>query len=284
LTFDTATFTNVSINRGSLIGNQLDITGSITLQDVDIEMPLNVLGGRLVCRSCRIDANISHVGSPVVEEFIGNIFNATLNIRGGSVGAVVNATWTNNHGNVADPIMIDRTNLDSVDGNHTYVYKNNSGTMEMRATINMLIYNQNGYQPGTPNTVYCLSSGGLAYTLFGETTYENDGNGNYVEDPNKYVCKIKLFTIGTTAIRKAIRIMPQGQFIATAGHEFLSIGSADVLANTFDGQAAGSGNQVSTLLFDSGFEWKLRHFVVPCPGGTLASGTYTKIFRIEQIQ
>ena len=285
LTFDTATFNNVSINRGSLAGNQLNTIGTTILQDVDIEMPLNVLGGRLVCRSCRIDANISHVGSPVVEEFIGNIFNATLNIRGGSVGAVVNATWTNNHGNVANPIVIDRTNFDTVDSNHTYVYKNNSGTMEMTATVNILIYNTTGYQPGTPNTVYCLTSGGLAYNLWGLTEYENDGGGNYVENPNKYVCKIKLFTIGTTAIRKTIRIVPQGQFIENAGGAgSISIGSADVLANTWDGMPAGSGNYVSTLLFDSGFEWKLRHFVVPCPGGSLASGTYTKIFRIEQIQ
>lgn len=277
-------FSTLAMRRGSLGGASFNVLGNTLLHDVIITAAINVFNGALELRDCNISANIGHTATPVRETVIGCAFNAQLTIAGSDPSTKVNATWVNNVGNVASPILIDRTNLDAVDSNHTYVYKNNSGTMEMTTTVNVLIHNQGGYQTGTPNEVYCQTSGGLAYNLVGATFYEDDGNGNYVENPNKYVCKIKMFTVGTTAIRKNIRIVPQGQFIEDSGGNFMHIGSSDVIANTWDGMPAGNNNYVSTLLFDDGYDWKLRQLSLPCPGATLSPGTYNKILRIEQIQ
>lgn len=58
-----------------------------------------------------------------------NIVNAAFIIRGPSTGKHhVRGAWTNNTGNVQDPIFINRENLDSVEANHPYTYENNSGT------------------------------------------------------------------------------------------------------------------------------------------------------------
>lgn len=58
-----------------------------------------------------------------------NIVNSAFIVRGVSSGKHhVRATWTNNTGNVQDPIFINREHLDEIEGNHPYTYENNSGT------------------------------------------------------------------------------------------------------------------------------------------------------------
>ena len=277
-------FATFAMRRGSVGGAAFNVLGDTLFHDAVISSAINVYNGSLEMRDSTLSANMGHTASPVKETVIGCIFNAQLNIAGSDPSTKVNATWTNNVGNVSNPILLDRTNLDAVDANHTYVYKNNSGTMEMTATVNMLIIVMGTYQPGTPNELVCETRDGSSLNLFGVTHYVDDGHGNYVEDPNKYVCKIKLFSVGTAGLRKNIRVVPQGQVVTDAGHNYIHIGSSDVFANTLDGDPAGYGNFVSTLLFDAGYDWKLRQLALPCPGASLSPGSYTKIFRIEQIQ
>lgn len=68
-------------------------------------------------------------GNYYIDCFFDNcVFNNQLNISSSNADTIVRGTWTNNIGNVASPIVIDRTNLASADSSHTYVYSNNSGT------------------------------------------------------------------------------------------------------------------------------------------------------------
>ena len=68
-------------------------------------------------------------GNYYIDCFFDNcVFNNQLNISSSNADTIVRGTWTNNIGNVANPIVIDRTNLAATDASHSYVYSNNSGT------------------------------------------------------------------------------------------------------------------------------------------------------------
>lgn len=71
----------------------------------------------------------SNSGNYFISCFFDNcVFNNTLTIRSSNANTIVLGTWTNNIGNVDNPIIIDRTNLAAADSAHSYVYNNNSGT------------------------------------------------------------------------------------------------------------------------------------------------------------
>lgn len=118
----------LQLRRGQLSGAGIQVLGSVLLNNVHLEMPMNVTGGTIVFDNCEINAAVSHIGSPVTETIKNCIFNSPLTIAGGNANAVVNAVWQNNVGMCQNPLVLDRTNLDPDDANHTYVYEGNSGT------------------------------------------------------------------------------------------------------------------------------------------------------------
>lgn len=122
-------FNTLAIRRGQIVSaSTVSVLTSARFDDVDIDAPLSILGGQLSCNGCRINQTVSHVGNPVVEDIRGCVFNAQLQVSGGSAGTVVNAVWQDNVGNVVDPISIDKTNLAVLDSAHSYKYSGNSGT------------------------------------------------------------------------------------------------------------------------------------------------------------
>lgn len=122
-------FSTLAMRRGQIISaSTVSVLTAARFDDVDIDAPLSILGGRLDCNGCRINRAISHIGDPVVENVRGCAFNAQIQIRGGGTDVAVNAVWQDNVGNVADPISIDKTNLAILDSAHSYTYSGNSGT------------------------------------------------------------------------------------------------------------------------------------------------------------
>lgn len=78
-------------------------------------------------------------GNYYIDCFFDNcVFNNQLNISSSNADTIVRGTWTNNIGNVANPIVIDRTNLASTDASHTYVYSNNSGTFVPSSEVTVI--------------------------------------------------------------------------------------------------------------------------------------------------
>ena len=115
-------------------GNTVTVSGNATFVDSDIDVIFNV-GGDIVAKGCGINSAMRHrpTSSTVREVFMCNTFNALLDINPLVSGSVFDAIWANNVGKVSSlvvpgPIYIDRTNVDPGDDNHTYVYRDNSGT------------------------------------------------------------------------------------------------------------------------------------------------------------
>lgn len=110
---------NLNVNKFSgynSIINQIITTSQFTFKDCQINKPLYAIE--------HIDS-----GNYYINCFFDNcIFNNTLTISSSNANTIVIGTWTNNIGNVDNPIVIDRTNLAAADASHSYVYNNNSGT------------------------------------------------------------------------------------------------------------------------------------------------------------
>ena len=260
LTFTSAVFSNLSINRGRIYGTQLQATGAVVLKDVDIDMPLDVLGGSLKMYNCQVNKSVSHVGSPVVEEIMGNVFNSSLSVRGGGSNVVVNAKWVNNHGNYATPLVLDRTNLDPDDSNHTYRYQGNTGTFVNRVTRSVTVH-QGAYTEGTPS-VLGVMSGGIGLSAY--TTTNNPSS--------KYFTTVRLFTVGTTNVKRNLLCTIRPQFC----DQWVVSGSTFVATDS-----AGSG-LMPTLVFDAGYQWKLMHLVLN--GWYMGSGDDSAELTFEELQ
>ena len=110
---------NLNVNKFSgynSIIDQIITTSQSTFKDCQINKPLYA-----------IEHNDS--GNYYINCFFDNcVFNNTLTISSSNANTIVRGTWTNNIGNVDNPIVIDRTNLAAADASHSYVYNNNSGT------------------------------------------------------------------------------------------------------------------------------------------------------------
>lgn len=123
------TFALVSLSRGTLGGNGgINVLNTFNADNAVIDNSVSLLGATLLLDGCIINGAISHIGDPVQENVRGCMFNNSISIRGGGTDVLVNAVWQDNVGAVANPIVLDRTNLDPVDSHHTYTYSGNSGT------------------------------------------------------------------------------------------------------------------------------------------------------------
>ena len=244
-----STLADITLYTGSLGGADVTATGDVQLKDVTLNSELAIQGGSFKAYGCIFNADMSHVGSPVVEEILYCKFAATLEIRGGDTDAVVNARWENNVGESNNPIVFDRSNLDADDRAHDYVYQGNTGTFKMMTEQTITVKVNGTYTPGTPGQVVGL---GLTPSPLGAWA---DPGG---DEAGKYLCKIMLFTVGTTHVRKRMRFTPYPAYNAPSGDQmFLSGGTTTVTTDDL------SYNSLPSLAFDSDFSWKLRNLFIP---------------------
>ena len=271
-------FDYIAIRRGSIDGADVRVLTSAIFDDVAISSKVEVLGGSLKCHSCVINQNISHVGNPIVEDVQDCTFNAQIQIRGGATDSIVNAVWVRNVGTVANPISLDRTNLASLDTSHTYKYADNSGTF-LQTTTTTFTFDPLNYVPGTPNELSGLTWNMQGGNLYAYTVTVDDGTGTYVDDPTKYVCKVHLFSVGTTAVRKWISFSPSNSPVLHGGSSVHATGGT-IYAMSFNHVLNPSQESfVSTLLHDTGYTWKLRDFVLPAVGLADPGSQITVVFR-----
>lgn len=133
------TVDSIQLRRGSIAGTGiLSVLTSALFKDVRVAMETSLLGASLVMEGSSLDAPMAHLGSPVEETVRNCTLNSSITISGGSADALVNAVWVDNFGTASNPIVLDRTNLDSDDSHHTYVYAGNTGTfMPEKVSVSM---------------------------------------------------------------------------------------------------------------------------------------------------
>lgn len=198
----------------------------------------------------------------VICYYDNNIFNARLTIQASTANSIVQGTWTNNTSSESTPITIDRTNIDLDDTHHSYIYKNNTGTMEFN------------------NKVTCDVFSSLSDSVPSAVVPMTDGKGAYISTlatyPDAYACRINLFTIGTTNVvvnaRTVVNTMASG------------LGSTGGLNVFLTDTVESSTNYPSMKKYDAyTFSWNVQNMPV-CAGHfnfQLAGDTLT--FEINQI-
>ena len=198
----------------------------------------------------------------VICYYDNNIFNARLTIQASTANSIVQGIWTNNTSSVAVPITIDRTNIDLDDTHHSYIYKNNTGTMEFRNKVTCTVVSS--IDDNTPSAVVPIygNQGAYIYTL-----------ANY---PDAYACQINLFSIGSTNVEVSVRTV-----VNTMARGLGASGGLNVfLTDTVVGEA----NLISIKKYGAyTFTWNVQNMPV-CAGlfdFHLAGDTLT--FEINQI-
>ena len=242
----TAVLDKLVLNRGSVYGTAIQVLSVLRMEGVDISASISATGANVFLADCTINSAMSHVmDSLVKEEIRGCTFNAQLTVSGGSADTAVHAAWVGNYGTVADPVTFDRTNLKAVDAEHSYVYRDNSGTFEV-TTYETFTVSPLNYTPGTP-ALLTTTRGAPAGGVYGWTE---------TDDPSKYLCTVRLFSVGTVGVRKRFEALPQSPINKTAGGDIHLTGGI-VYGSTVD--HVNESGVVSTLLFSSGFTWKVRN-------------------------
>lgn len=198
----------------------------------------------------------------VICYYDNNIFNAKLTIEASTANSIVQGTWTNNTSSESSPITIDRTNIDLDDTHHSYIYKNNTGTMEFNNKVTCNVFSS--VSDSVPSAVVPMTDGKGAYisTL---ATY-----------PDAYACRIKLFTIGSTNVEVNARTVVNTMAIGLGVTGGLNVFLTDTVE--------GSTNYPSIKKYDAfPFSWNVQNMPV-CAGHfnfQLAGDTLT--FEINQI-
>ena len=198
----------------------------------------------------------------VICYYDNNIFNAKLNIEASTANSIVQGTWTNNTSSVSAPITIDRTHIDLDDTHHSYIYKNNTGTMEFNNKVTCNVFSS--VSDSTPSAVIPMTDGKGAYISTLDTY------------PDAYACRINLFTIGTTNVevnvRTVVNTMAKGLGVTGGLNVFLTDTVED------------AANHPSIKKYDAvPFSWKVQNMPV-CAGHfnfQLAGDTLS--FEINQV-
>ena len=199
----------------------------------------------------------------VICYYDNNIFNARLTIQASTANSIVQGTWTNNTSSVSAPITIDRTNIDLDDTHHSYIYKNNTGTMEFNNKVTCNVFSS--VSDSVPSAVIPMTDGKGAYISTLDTY------------PDAYACQINLFTIGTTNVevnvRTVVNTMAKGLGVTGGLNVFLT----DTVEDS-------TTNHHSIKKYDAvPFSWKVQNMPV-CAGHfnfQLAGDTLT--FEINQV-
>ena len=172
--------------------------------------------------------------------------------------------------NVSEPISLDRTNLDSDDSAHDYIYKGNRGTFVMSNKV-LCTVEVGSYTEGTPNRLYQPPTPASALVAYTTT-----------ESSSKYFAEVRFFSVGTSNVdvfrasrnRKCLRVTATPFLHIDSGTFY---GSNIVELNDQDGEPG----RLSSIVFKSGYTWRLRHFVLPgiyeLPGNSTVNLTFEQI-------
>lgn len=267
-------FGTFMLNRGQLAGSQgVSVLNTFKCDNATLDNSVSVLGGTLLLDCCVINGAISHVGSPVQENVRNCIFNNSISIRGGSAGALVQAVWQDNVGFAANPIVIDRTNLDPDDSAHTYTYSGNTGTFvkgEGDFTID-----------GRTVTFGVIGSNNntVGFLEFGQNLTSSQPH----TDPDYYLGRFKLFTVGTENVSVRATFVPDATVdggTPTVKQQTLLMGNTLGLDQV---ERAGSSDMVGfprALTFAGGYLWSITRAMGYCTllgGDQYLGGTHVKV-------
>ena len=184
----------------SLVGNSVLVNGDVAIDNVNIGTAIT-LRGALDMRYCTMNSNMLHytVNQVAQVRMQHCNLNAYYSLNPSVPGTTVRGVWVNNYSSVDSPIVLDRTNIDPVDGNHDYVYANNSGGFIPYTTAPaMHVYTiHHSTQTGSlqpPTDPYVLTQ----FVLGGSDDDENGTPEGYIwpwyHEPN--FDTIKMFRIG----------------------------------------------------------------------------------------
>lgn len=220
---------------------------------------------------CILTGPITQAVSEAVVNFVfdGNTF------REGSYHAIsstvpntiVNGAWINNVSLLATHfIALDRTNLDSNEQHHGYVYENNSGPHTLQKLCakwndTVTLYSAQGQIPVMDcKQVFwqALGINGWAESRCQTTT---DQDGNIVLDPNIWLTELEFFSVGTD-----VNYMPNFKLTVTpvrrlydSGDQAINVlcgNTTSVDALTLPTQSTWS-SVLPGILFVSNYKWRL---------------------------
>lgn len=121
-------FQSFTLSHGSSRGAAVSASGGTLLEHSSTFNDFHV-EGNFKAINCSINRSISHVQGGVIKvSIVGCRMAASYSMAGSSSGTIVHGVFSNNVGTSSNPILIDRTNIDTVDSHHSYTYSNNSGT------------------------------------------------------------------------------------------------------------------------------------------------------------
>lgn len=210
----------VGIYDSTITGSYLLQSPAITIKRSDVSMAIDAT--QIVAETstlgainakvpsitrCILNGPISQASTEAVVNFLldGNTFRegSYHTISSTVPNTVVNGIWINNVSLLATHfIVLDRTNLDTNEQHHGYVYENNSGPhtlQKLSAKWNdtLTLYNANGQTPVMDcKQVFWqpLGSGGFTASRCQTIT---DQDGNQVIDPNIWLTELEFFSVGT---------------------------------------------------------------------------------------
>lgn len=238
---------SLSLLRGEVRGGgSITVSGDLRIEDSVVSSSFSV-GGDIVAYRNAINSTVMHMASSstVKEQFIGNTFNAVLNIEPQVSGSKFDARWIDNYGSVNSasvpgPIYINRLNVDPDDAEHNYVYRENGGTFlpditECKAVTLTVKTVPNTADSRTESIVRNAGTLTLIKPTRTSPDYDYVSAGAYNYGGN-YFDTVNFFRIGTSAFRvhadiamiarEAVyfqQLMPVKQVLGTefvSGHTF----------------------------------------------------------------
>lgn len=151
--------------------------------------------------------------------FDNNIFNGQLTLQSAHPDTLVRGLiLTNNQSFLQTPVSINRTNIRKEDDLHYYVYKNNSGTMEMVNHLTIVHIEELVGDPPYNSNVILANSGVPGYVFECRTASPTDPgsmfansmarirNGELVTDYSQYFAIVKLFSIGYQNVKFNVQV------------------------------------------------------------------------------
>lgn len=222
----TTYLSTLGVKGTGLTGNQVVVTGGLTMEGANVGVPLTVRGA-ILASACTLNSNILHYTVAVTAQamFESCVFGAYYTLTPSVAGTVFRGGWENCFSSIDSPVVLDRTNLDPVDSHHDYVYAGNTGGFipyETAPATHMYTVHHSAQQSDSdiPTTPYVLTQMVLGGT-------DADTNGT----PNGYIWPrysqplfdtVRMFRIGVDsfAVNAQFTVWPAGLESAGATDEY----------------------------------------------------------------
>jgi len=252
-----------------------------------------ILGGVTVVNpailNCEIHGTIYHnaISSPIQFNVTGNKFieGNGYNLRSLVPNSIVAGSWINNYSSLNFHfIVLDRTNLDPNEQNHTYKYSGNTGPYTLQrdsAKWSDVVYSGPGYSGrdrygATQNkTIFWdgTDENALLATYYGRQFSEEAPNYG-TTDGSYYLSEFNIFSVGTTnlgemslrmqlpqKLTEAMKISgPSTPDMPHALHVYGSYASLDDVEKAFNpNPTAGLPGVPKGYTFKSGYTWRINY-------------------------